>query len=455
MRFPDSLACSFAQGFLRLRARVVRTLFRLAPGPDDLLRDPVYRRLWTSILISSMGGQITLLAVPLTAAALLNATPTQMGWLTAMESVPFVLFSLPFGVWLDRVRKLPVYVGGELALAIVVASVPLAWWQGWLSMPWLYIAGFATGFVYTTAGSAAQIVLTQIVARERLVEAHAKNSLASSTAEVAGPGVAGALIKLTGAPLALLADVVMLIGSAAILRGIRVQEGPRHAPTPFWPAMKTGLAFVASQRLLVTMAIVVGTFQLCYQGALVVQILVATRELGLSEHQVGLCYVALGIGTISASGVGHGFARWIGPGPALVVGIATCSIGWLVLAIAPPGPIGVIAFTLMLGCFGLGATFIFINFLALRQSVTPSQLLGRMTSTMRWLILLPGVPGALIGGWLGDHIGLRASLGFSGVVGLIAAIVAIRLSVLREVRALPQLAGKAAANAGDADGAHG
>ena len=106
---------------------------------DDLLRDATYRRLWTSILVSSLGGQVTMLALPLTAAVLLQATPTQMGLLTAMEIAPFVLFSLPSGVWLDRVRKLPVYIAGEAVLALTVASIPLAWWLGWLTMPWLYL----------------------------------------------------------------------------------------------------------------------------------------------------------------------------------------------------------------------------------------------------------------------------------------------------------------------------
>ena len=101
---------------------------------DDLLRDATYRRLWTSILISSFGGQLTLLAVPLTAAVLLHATPIQMSWLTAIEISAFVLLSLPVGVWLDRVHKLPVYIIGESVLALAVASVPLAWWLGWLSM---------------------------------------------------------------------------------------------------------------------------------------------------------------------------------------------------------------------------------------------------------------------------------------------------------------------------------
>jgi len=123
-------------------------------GKDDLLRDAVYRRLWLSVLISSVGGQVTLLALPLTAALLLQATPTQMGVLTAIETLPFVLFSLPAGVWLDRVRKLPVYIVGELTIALAVASVPLVWWLGALNMTWLYAVGFALGAVATTAGSA-------------------------------------------------------------------------------------------------------------------------------------------------------------------------------------------------------------------------------------------------------------------------------------------------------------
>ncbi|HXW63610.1 MAG TPA: MFS transporter [Burkholderiaceae bacterium] len=417
--------------WLRKRLPLVRL------GPGDLLRDALYRRLWISILISSLAGQITLLAVPLTAAALLNASPTQMGWLTAMESIPLVLFSLPAGVWLDRVRKLPVYVSGEVLLALVVGSVPLAWWQGWLSMPWLYVVAFLIGSIYTMAGSAAQIVLTQIVPRVRLVEAHARNALASSAAEVAGPGAAGALIKLTGAPLALLANVFLLAISAGILRGIGVKEGPRHRRTHFWRSMRAGLSFVSRHRLLVTMAVAVGAFQMCYQAALVVQILIATRLLHLSEHAIGLCYVAQGVGTIFASSVGHTLARRIGPGPALVLGIALCAVGWLLLALAPAGALGVIAFTLMLTCFGVGAVFLFINFLALRQAVTPAPLLGRMTTTMRWLILLPGPPGALLGGWLGEHLGLQAAMGFSGGVGLLLALLAARQPILRNLRTLP------------------
>ena len=417
-----------------------RLLDLLGLPVGDLLRDLVYRRLWTSILISSLGGQITMLALPLTAAVLLHASPTQMGWLTAMEILPFVLFSLPGGVWLDRVRKLPVYVVGEATLALAVASVPVAAWAGWLSMGWLYVVGFVLGTVYTISGSAAQIVLTQVVSRDRLVEAHAKNALASSGAEVAGPGVAGALIKVVGAPLALAVDALLLLISAAILRGVKVSEALHvHPEADFWRDLKAGVAFVRGKKLLVSLACAVGGWQMFNNAAQVVQILFATRVLKLSAQSVGLSYIALGAGTVLASMLGHRISRRVGPGPALVAGLATCGLGWSVLALAPANGWGVAAFAFTLFAFGVGAVFIFINFLALRQAVTPVPLLGRMTSTMRWLILIPAGPGALIGGWLGEHVSLRAALGFAGVGALCVAALAWQLRTLRLLRELPKV----------------
>lgn len=421
---------------------------RFALPPEDLLRDRVYRRLWTSILISSLGGQITLLALPLTAAVLLQASPTQMGLLTAMEIAPFVLFSLPGGVWLDRVRKLPVYVLGELGMGLALLTVPIAHWLGWLGMPWLYAVAFLLGCCYTIAGSAAQIVLTQVVPRERLVEAHAKNALASSGPEVVGPAVAGLLIKLVGAPLALAVDALMLAFSAFILRGIRVVEQLRErSGASFKEELAVGLRFVRSQPLLPVLAATVGGWQLCHNAALVVQILFATRELGMSSSAVGLSYVGLGVGTVLASVFGHRISERLGPGPCLVAGIAISALGWGVLALAPLGPWGVAAFAVMLSLFGVGAVLIFINFLSLRQAVTPQPLLGRMTSTMRWLILLPAGPGALLGGWLGEHFGLRSALGFSCLAGLLLAALAWRSATLSGVRALPKIDHDAAAAA--------
>jgi len=418
--------------------RSARVWQRLSLAPDDLLRDRVYRRLWLSILTAAFANQVMLLALPLTAAVLLHASPTEMGLLTAAELTPFVVLSLPSGVWLDRVRKLPVYLMGEALIAFASASVPLAAWLGHLSMTWLYGVGLLLGAVHTVSGSAAQIVLTQVVGRERLVQAHAKNALANSGAEVIGPGIAGLLIKVLGAPVSLLINACLLLGSALILRGLPLRETLSDRPdASFIGELWAGLQFVARHRLLMTLAVLMGIWQMAHYVALTVQILFATRTLGLSEQAIGFSYAGMGIGTILGSLLGHRWSHRFGPGPCLVLGYAVTGAGWGLLALAPAGFWGVAAFAAMLMSFSAGAIFIFINFLALRQSVTPAPMLGRMTSTMRWLSLLAAGPGALLGGWLGEHVSLRASLSLASASALVLAWVAWSLRAIRGLKALP------------------
>ena len=407
--------------------------------PDDLLRLPAYRRLWTSVLCGSLGQQVTLLALPLTAALMLQASPSQMGLMTALETLPFVLLSLPVGVWLDRVHKLPVYVAGELVAAAAVLSVPVVAWAGALSMGWLYAVAFMIGLVSTVAGSAGQIVLTQVVPRERLVDAHARNALASSGAEVAGPGLAGLLIKGLGPPLALLVDALLLLVSAVVLRRIRVSPEPLPPPRAghFWQDLRAGLRFVVQQPLLVALATVVGLWQMCHNAVLGVQILYATRSLGLSEQAIGLGFVALGLGTISASTVGGRLSDRLGPGPSMALGFALCGLAWLLPALASGLVAGAPVFSAMLMLAGAGSVLLYINFLAMRQAVTPAPLQGRMTATMRWLILLPAGPGALAGGWLGEQVSLRATLSTAGVVALASALLCMAWPVIRRVKVLP------------------
>jgi MFS family permease len=418
------------------RARLAGWRRRLALPADDLLRDRTYRRMFSAILVGSFGVQMTALALPLTAAVLLNATPTQMGLLAALEVLPFALLSLPAGVVLDRVRKLPVYVLGEATLALAVFSVTVAWWFEVLGMPWLYAVGFVLGLVNTVAGSASQIVLTQIVARERLVEAYAKNALANSASEILGPALAGALIKLVSAPVTLAINGLLLLASTRVLTGLRVAEAPLRRE-PFLAALRAGVHFVFTHHLLLTLAALVGAWHVCYFAAFAVQILYATRELGMSEAAVGLSYMMVGAGTVLASMFGPRVSQRLGPGPTMTLGFALCALGWLLAAAAPKGPLGIAGFALMLALFGAGAIFIFINFIAIRQAVTPTHLLGRMTATMRWLILTPAVPGALLGGWLGETLGLRMALLFAGLAGLALALVAWRLPRIRAIHELP------------------
>ncbi|MBD8051160.1 MFS transporter [Limnohabitans radicicola] len=406
---------------------------------ESLFRIPGYARLWGSILLSNLGAQLTMIVLPLTAVVVLHASPTQMGLLGAMELLPFVVLSLPAGVYLDRIRKLPVYISGELLMAAMLVSVPIAWTLDMLSMGWLYVVGIGAGVVYTVAGSASQIVLTQLVGRDQLVKAHAQNAIASSTAEVIGPGIAGLLIKLLGGPLTLLVDCFLVLCSALMLKGLRIQEKltpPEH--THFWGQLQAGLAFVRSQPVLIHSALVVGAWQFFAQMAMSIQVIYAVRELGMSEEHLSVSYVALGAGSIAVGMVGPRLSKTIGPGPALLLGIGLTGLGWLQLALFKDQIPAVVGFALMLMGFAAGATLLFINFLAIRQSVTPSPMLGRMTTTMRWLILLPAGPGALLGGWLGEHTTMVTPILLAGVGALLTAGVGLAVTRLRHLQVLPQ-----------------
>jgi MFS family permease len=404
----------------------------LALPADDLFRDPGYRRLWLSVLAGGFGNRISSMATALTAVLLLHATPSQMGLFGALGALPYILLMLPAGVWLDRVRKLPVYIAGELFMALALASIPLAWALGWLDMSLLYAVAFAGGCVSVVAGTAGQVVLTQVVARHRLVEAHARNALATSAAEIAGPGVAGLLIRVIGAPLTLLADTVLLIGSVLMLRGIPQEPtSPPRTTAGFWRELAEGMRFVAGDPLLRTLAFSVAAWQVFQTAASVVLVLYAMRELGLNEYQLGFSYAATGIGTIAAGAFVPRISRRIGAGSCLILGFAVSGFGWLLLALAPAGYAGIAAFVIMLLCLSAATVLIFSNLLALRQSITPPGLLARMTSSMRWITLFPAVPGSLFGGWLGETLSLRHSIGFGGVGALLLAFAVWRIPTLR------------------------
>ena len=399
--------------------------------------------MWFSILFSNLGGQITLLALPLTAVFLLDASPTQMGLLTAMEIAPFVLLSLPGGVLLDRMQKLPVYIAGEIVMGLSLLTIPLAWALDLLSINLMYVVCFAIGAVYTIAGSASQLVLTQLVGRDKLVEAYSQNAIAGSMAEVMGPGLAGILIRVFGAPLALVMDALLLIGSVLMLKGIRINEEvpPRSTwkDRSFKDELWKGLNFVRSHPMLLEMAAIVGAWQFFAQMALSVQIIFAVKDLGLDETLVASSFVAMGLGSVLGGMAGPPISRKIGLGPALIVGIAITSVGWLSLLLLEGLLPSIFLFSWMLICFSWGATLLFVNFLSLRQAFTPTELLGRMTTTMRWLITLPAAPGALLGGWMAEHIGMRSSLLCAGIGTLLVALVATLRPRLKSIHQLPEI----------------
>ena len=184
-------------------------------------------RLWTAETISQFGTQVSLLAIPLVAVILLDATPFEVALLGTIEFLPFILFSLPAGAWVDRLRRRPILIVGDLGRALSLASIPIAYVAGGLTIWQLYVVGFINGTLTVLFDVAYQSYLPSLVERDQLVEGNAKLEVSRTIAQTAGPAIGGGLIGVLTAPIAIVVDAISFMRLGLFVFLIRRQE-----PTP-------------------------------------------------------------------------------------------------------------------------------------------------------------------------------------------------------------------------------
>src|SRR5205823_8179046 len=199
------------------------------PRRQVLWRHPDFLKLWTADTVSQVGTQVTFLALPFTAVAVLKANAFQVGLLSAVEFLPFILIGLPAGVWVDRLRRRPILIAGDLGRAVILGFVPLAYGLHVLKMWQLYPVAFLTGICTVFFDVAYQSYLPSLVRRDQIVEGNAKLETSRAGAQLAGPAVAGGLIQLGTAPVAILADAISYLWSASWVFLIRRPEPPVEA----------------------------------------------------------------------------------------------------------------------------------------------------------------------------------------------------------------------------------
>jgi len=408
---------------------------------DGLLAKPDFRRLWLSSALTHFGAQITLLALPICAVLLMHATPSQMGILAALESLPFLLFGLPSGVLLDRCRRLPIMMCSDAMVATALASVPLAWWLDALSIHWLYAVGFVLGTGYTVGGSAEQVFLTFVVGREGLVDAQAKFASTESAARLVGPGMAGGLVQLLGAPFAILCTVGGFALSLSNLRRIRAREPqpPRSTTHPLHE-IREGLAFVWNHRLLRTLAWTSAFWHLLFYGYMALHVLFATRVLGMTPGVMGTAQMLGGVGILAGSLLVKPLSTRHGTGRAILAGLCVSALGFALMPAVPvrlldSANLSAIAYGLVVFLLDCGATLFFVPYIALRQRVTPDAVLGRMVATMRSLTVAMAPLGALLAGALAERFGVRIGLVCVATGAVVLALGAVAGTRLRDVKA--------------------
>ena len=406
---------------------------------DGLLRSADFRRLWLSSTLTQFGSQITLLALPICAVLLMHATPSQMGTLAALESLPFLLFGLPSGVLLDRCRRLPIMMFSDLMVAAALTSVPLAWWLDALTIHWLYAVGFVLGTGFVIGGSAEQVFLTFVVGRERLIDAQARLAGTESAARLLGPGMAGALVQLLGAPVAVLCNVAGFVVSLANLRRIRARE-PEPAPSNAHPLqdIREGLAFVWKQPVLRALAWTSGSWHFLFYGYLALHVLFATRVLGMAPGVMGTAQMLGGAGILAGSILIQPLSRRYGTGRAILVGLCVSALGFALMPAIPARlldstALTAVAYGIVVFLLDCGATLFFVPYIALRQRVTPDAVLGRMVATMRSLTVASAPVGALAAGAIAERFSVRTGLVCVAAGALVLAVAAVTSTRLRHV----------------------
>ena len=408
------------------------------PGLGD---DPEFLKLWTGGFVSTLGFHVSILAMQLTAAVVLGATPLEMGLLGAAQFVPRLAFGLVAGVWVDRLRRRPVLIAADVGRAALLASIPAAHLAGVLSMVQLYAVALGVGSFSVFFGVAAQAYLPGLVGRARIVDANARMSAGEAVAQIGGPNLAGILVQVLSAPIAIGLDAASYLVSAGFIAWIRRPEPavpPRAERRHVLTEIREGLAVVAAHpilRALVTAALAIGLFTGGIRGALIVLYLV---ELGVSPVEFGLIYGIGGGSALLGAIAARPVARAIGLGPTLV-GVHLAMAGFAAFVpLAGVVPDDARLAVLLAGQVGLGlASPVWgVNGGSLQQAITPDRVLGRVNATQQVALFGINPIGAIAGGWIASLIGLQVTLAIAAAGAGLTALVLLG-SPVRGLRAMP------------------
>jgi MFS family permease len=406
------------------------------PGGLWLHRD--FRALWGAETISQFGSQVTFLALPLVAISVLQESAFRVALLTTVEFLPFLLFTLPAGVWVDRLRRRPILVLGNLGRAVALATVPVAHWLGVLTIWQLYAVGFVVGVGTVFFDVAYQSYLPALVGREQIVEGNSKLELSRSAANIGGPGLAGALISALTAPVAILVDAVSFLVSAFLLGRIRQQEAlpPRAERRPLRSELVEGLRYVLTQSYQRGMVAAVALSNFFGQLVFSILLVYAVRELGLSAVTIGIVLAVGNLGTLAAALTARRIGQRLGIGRTIVMASFLFAPGTLLIAAAPK-ELAIPFITASMLIIGFGGILYNVTAISLIQALTPDRMLGRANASRRFVVWGVIPFGGLVGGALASTIGLRPTIAVGAVGGLLA-VVPILLSPVRKVVTMPE-----------------
>ena len=390
-----------------------------------LLRGADFRNLWLGQTVSLFGDQVTMIALPLAAVLVLDAGAAQMGYLTAAELIPHLLFSLPAGAWLERVeRRRWLMIASDVARAGLLASIPIAYALDALTFAQLYTVAFLAGTFAVVFDISYMTIYVAVTRREDYVEANALLNGSRAFSYVAGPSLGGVLVQILSAPATLLVDAFSYLGSALFLGRIKAAEPPLEPATGgMWAQAREGMRFILGHSILRPSLISVATLNFFNFVFAALFILYATRELDVRAGALGLVLGAGAVGGLLGATISGRLSRRIGVGPAFVLGMVLFPAPLLLVPLAG-GPKSVVLAMLFAAEFlsAVGVMILDITAGAIITGFTPDRLRSRATGAFRFVNYGVRPLGALAGGALGSAFGLRPTLWFAAAAGVLGVL---------------------------------
>ena len=413
---------------------------RLWPA-GGLWRHPDFLKLWSAETISQFGSQVGQLALPFVAVIVLDSTPFEVAALGTIMFLPFILFTLPAGVWVDRMRRRRILIAGDLGRFALEVTVPIAYVFDVLTIWQLYVVGFAYGICTVFFDVAYQSYLPSLVEREQLVDGNSKLEISRSAAAMTGPGLGGILVQVLTAPYAVLLDAISFLGSGLFLLGIRkheeIPEREDGAPSPpvHAPRGARGPRLRAEEPLPAVDRRVHRRVELRDQHRVRDPPRLRGAELDLSPAVIGIVFSIASVGALAGALTATRVASRLGVGPTIVGGALAFGPSLLLIPAAPVGsPIPFLIASFVIG--GYGGVVYNITQLSFRQAICPERLQGRMNSVMRFIVWGVMPLGSLLGGALATWIGLHETLWIGAIIGSVAFL-PVLLSPVRTLREMP------------------
>lgn len=391
-----------------------------------------FRRFWWGEAVSGVGSAVTGLALQTIVLITLAGGAAEVGWLNAARWLPYLVLGLVVGALVDRVRRRPVMVATDLVRATLLALVPAAWALDVLTFPLLLAVVLAFGTASLVNDAASLSFVPRLVERRDLQRAHARLDGAGAVAQTAGPALAGLLVKLVGAPLAILVDALTYLFSAlsvASLRTVAEPVPPRRAQrglAPLAAEVREGARWAYGGSGLRRLAV---STHVWFAGQAVLLVLVVPygyARLGLTALEMGLVLAVGGAGALLGAWRSSAVGRRLGPGGAIICSYGVSALGVLVMVLAGSAPSGwVAAAVLAVGQLGHGWAMGVSNSheMTIRQTRTPDELQARTNTTLRSLNRAVVVVVSPVVGLVADQLGARPVLVSGGVLFAAAALV--------------------------------